>query len=40
VEAGKLRLPVDRVFPLDEAQAAQARMRTNAHFGKILLRAV
>jgi NADPH2:quinone reductase len=39
LEAGKLRLPVDRTFPLDDAEAAQARMRTNAHFGKILLRA-
>jgi NADPH2:quinone reductase len=38
VEAGKLRLPVDRVFPLQEADAAQQHMRTNAHFGKILLR--
>jgi NADPH2:quinone reductase len=38
VEAGKLRLPIDRVFPLDEAGAAQAHMRANAHFGKIVLR--
>ena len=38
LEAGKLRLPVDRVFPLQEAHAAQQHMRTNAHFGKILLR--
>jgi len=34
---GKLALPIDRIFPLEEAEAAQARMRTNAHFGKILL---
>jgi NADPH2:quinone reductase len=39
VEAGKLRLPIDRIFPLDEAAAAQAHMRANAHFGKIVLRA-
>lgn len=38
LEAGKLRLPVDRVFPLAEAQAAHERMKGNAHFGKILLR--
>jgi NADPH2:quinone reductase len=37
VSAGRLRLPVDRVFPLDEAAAAQEHMRTNGHFGKILL---
>lgn len=39
LEAGKLRLPVDRVFPLAEAQAAQERMRANQHFGKIALQA-
>ena len=33
----QLSLPIDRVFPLEEAEAAQARMRSNAHFGKILL---
>jgi NADPH2:quinone reductase len=38
VEAGKLYLPIDRIFPLDEAAAAQAHMRANAHFGKIVLR--
>jgi len=38
VEAGKLQLPIDRIFPLDEAAAAQAHMRANAHFGKIVLR--
>jgi NADPH:quinone reductase-like Zn-dependent oxidoreductase len=38
VEAGKLHLPIDRIFPLDEAAAAQAHMRANAHFGKIVLR--
>jgi NADPH2:quinone reductase len=37
VEAGKLQLPIDRTFPLDEAAAAQAHMRANAHFGKIVL---
>jgi NADPH2:quinone reductase len=37
VTAGKLRLPIDRRFPLDEAAAAQAHMRENKHFGKIVL---
>ncbi|HVA13984.1 MAG TPA: zinc-binding dehydrogenase, partial [Stellaceae bacterium] len=37
VTAGKLRVPIDRVFKLDEAEAAQAHMRTNAHFGKIVM---
>ncbi len=38
LEAGKLRLPVDKVFPLGEAEAAHQRMRANQHFGKILLK--
>jgi NADPH2:quinone reductase len=37
VTAGKLKLPIDRRFPLDEAAAAQAHMRENKHFGKIVL---
>jgi NADPH:quinone reductase len=37
VESGKLKLPIDRVFPLDQAAAALAHMRANAHFGKIVL---
>jgi NADPH:quinone reductase len=37
VEAGKLRLPIDKTFSLDDAAAAQAHMRANAHFGKIVL---
>jgi NADPH2:quinone reductase len=37
LEDGKLHLPIDRSFPLDEAVAAQAHMRANAHFGKIVL---
>jgi NADPH2:quinone reductase len=39
VEAGKLQLPIDRSFPLDEAAAALAHMRANEHFGKIVLTA-
>lgn len=37
VEAGRLHLPIDRTFPLDDAPAAQAHMRANGHFGKIVL---
>jgi len=37
IEAGTLRLPMDRSFPLAEAAAALAHMRANAHFGKIVL---
>ena len=37
IEAGRLRLPIDRVFPLEQAAAALAHMRANAHFGKIVV---
>jgi NADPH2:quinone reductase len=37
VESGKLALPIDRTFPLDQAAAALAHMRENKHFGKIVL---
>ena len=37
VEDGTLSLPIDRTFPLEQAAEAQARMRANAHFGKIVL---
>jgi NADPH2:quinone reductase len=37
VTAKKLSLPVEKVFPLDQAKAAQEFMRDNRHFGKILL---
>lgn len=37
VEAGKLALPIDRSFSLDEAADALAHMKANAHFGKIVL---
>jgi NADPH2:quinone reductase len=36
--AGALRLPVDRVYPLEHAAEALARMAANAHFGKLALR--
>jgi NADPH2:quinone reductase len=37
VEAGKLSLPIDRTFPLDEIAQALAVMRANQHFGKIVI---
>ena len=37
LEAGKLSLPIDRVFKLDDVTAAVARMRANQHFGKIIM---
>jgi NADPH2:quinone reductase len=37
LEAGRLALPIDRVFPLEQANEAQAHMKANAHLGKIVL---
>jgi NADPH2:quinone reductase len=37
LEAGKLSLPIDRIFPLEQAAAALAHMQANQHFGKIVL---
>jgi len=37
IESGKLKLPIDRTFPLEQAAAALAHMKANAHFGKIVL---
>jgi NADPH2:quinone reductase len=37
VEAGKLSLPIDKTFPLDNVADALAMMRANQHFGKIVL---
>lgn len=37
LEAGKLSLPLDRVFKLDEVHEALAHMKANAHFGKIAM---
>ena len=36
--AGKLRLPIDRTFALEEVVAALAYMKANSHFGKVVLR--
>jgi NADPH2:quinone reductase len=38
VQQKKLALPIDKIFPLAEAKAAQEYMRANKHFGKILLK--
>jgi NADPH2:quinone reductase len=37
VEAGKLRLPIDRTFPLERIADALAVMHANQHFGKIVI---
>jgi NADPH:quinone reductase len=37
VEAGRIALPIDRIFTLDNAAEALAHMRANAHLGKIVL---
>lgn len=36
--AGKLKLPIDRCFALDEVVEALAYMKANKHFGKLVLR--
>ena len=36
--AGRLRPAIDRVYPLEEAAAAQVRLETAGQFGKIVLR--
>jgi NADPH2:quinone reductase len=37
VASGRIRVVVDRTFPLAEAAAAHARLETSAHIGKIVL---
>jgi NADPH2:quinone reductase len=37
VRSKKLSLPVEKVYSLEQAKTAQEHMRTNRHFGKILL---
>lgn len=37
VSEGKLKLPLDRVFALEEVRAALDYMKVNRHFGKIVL---
>ena len=37
VKAGRIKVPIDKTYPLAEAKAGHEHMRTNQHFGKILL---
>jgi NADPH2:quinone reductase len=37
VKAGRIRVPIDKTYPLSEARAGHDHMRENKHFGKILL---
>jgi NADPH2:quinone reductase len=37
IDAGRVRPVIDRIFPLDQAQAAHERMAASLHIGKILL---
>ena len=37
VKAGKIRIPIDKTYPLADAKASHEHMRANRHFGKILL---
>jgi NADPH2:quinone reductase len=37
VKAGRIKVPVDKTYPLADAKAGHEHMRTNQHFGKILL---
>lgn len=38
IATGKVRVVVDRIFPMAQAAEAQRRMESSAHIGKILLR--
>ena len=38
VESGKLKLPIDRVFPFGDIADAVAYMSANRHFGKIVMK--
>jgi NADPH:quinone reductase-like Zn-dependent oxidoreductase len=38
IAAGKVRVVVDRVYPMEEAGEAQRRMESSAHIGKIVLK--
>jgi NADPH2:quinone reductase len=37
VKAGRIKVPIDKTYPLAEARAGHEHMRANKHFGKILL---
>ena len=38
VVRGKIASPIDKIFPLEEAATALARMNASEHFGKIVLK--
>jgi NADPH:quinone reductase-like Zn-dependent oxidoreductase len=38
LSAGRIKPVMDRVFPLDDAAGAHARMESSAHIGKIVLK--
>src|SRR6267154_380995 len=37
VKTGRIKVPIDKTYPLADAKAGHEHMRTNQHFGKILL---
>jgi NADPH2:quinone reductase len=37
VKSGRIRVPIDKSYPLSDARAGHEHMRANQHFGKILL---
>src|SRR3954470_1112319 len=37
VKGGKIKVPIDKTYPLSEARAGHEHMRANQHFGKIVL---
>ena len=37
LEAGKLAMPIDKVFPLGDIATALEMMRANRHFGKLVI---
>jgi NADPH2:quinone reductase len=37
VASGDFRIPIDSTYPLDDAAQALTRMRSNQHFGKMVL---
>ena len=37
IKAGRIKVPIDKTYPLADAKAGHEHMRANQHFGKILL---
>ena len=38
VKGNKISSPIDKVYPIDSAEEALARMNSDSHFGKIILK--